>query len=144
MADGMFNSSGGGGGGGNYYDYSNNGRSNDPLPPEVLFPFIGFIVVVMAGIWLYNSNQLAEERELDRTVYVETSRTNFDSWQEGRTDEIVETSLWFEDGSSHRERGNGGDYHCKGGQFQTTQGATVTFCCSVVVGENPACLVIDG
>ena len=153
MADGMFggdSSGGGGGGGGGYSDYSSHhyasGRgSGGDMSPEGIAVVLFILVLVIGFAMFYQAvedskaaDAVAEERRLDRTVYVETSRANFDEWMGTRTGEFVEETLWFESGSSHFP--NSG-YHCKGGGYQTKAGVDITFCCSVVEGDNPLCII---
>lgn len=125
MADGMFDSGGGSDGGGGLI-----GGVLVELPWWLALP----LLVAFIAFSVYSCQQEEKERELDKTVYVETSRDNFDRWVQVQTYEVDETTLWFEEGSSHR-----GSYHCKGGQFRSGDKQT-TFCCSVEVNATPACM----
>jgi len=130
MSRGMFNSSGGGG--------SSSGRGVGLLI-ELPYPLniIAIVIVVVLAIVVVVAEM--DEREKDGTVYVATSRHNFDQWTASRGYAPKDGTLWFEDGSSHRQ-----SYHCKGGQFQQAKtGANVTFCCSVVADDNPPCVEIE-
>jgi len=136
----MFDS---GGGGGDYNDYSSGGGGGSMSGMDLLITLI--IIGALAGIlWIFQEARLSEERELDATVYINTATDNFETWLPRSGYEINRESFWLEEGSSHRERGNGGDYHCKGGQFNTLPPVrSITFCCSVIRGENPPCLEIS-
>jgi hypothetical protein len=134
MADGMFNSGGSGGNSSSTYIYSD---GSSRLPPGMTFTILGILVAILLVCYIVEQSNLQEERELDKTVYVETSKANFDTWLARRKDGINFETVWFEPGSSHRE-----NYHCKGGQYQTTEGATVTFCCSVEAHDQVPCMVI--
>lgn len=131
MSDGLFDSSSGGNF--TYIDVSS-GRDRGPDLPAWVLALIGLLILFFA-FWYIAS--LAEERKLDHSTYIETSRANFDNWEAPRQDHIRPGTLWFEEGSSHRD-----NYHCKGGQFLTGEGATVTFCCSVEPSASPACMAL--
>lgn len=135
MADGLFDSDSSSSSSTSFYDFSS-GRGT----PLTLGALVAIVVVALLVVGLFvalAASERAAERELDRTKYVEAASNNLDRWLGTRAYEIVPSSLWMEDGSSHRD-----NYHCKGGQFQTTDGQNVTYCCSVVPGDNPPCMVI--
>lgn len=134
MADGMFNSGGSDSSSSSTYIYSD---GSSRMPPGMAFTILGILVAILVVCFIVEQNNLEHERELDKTVYVQTSKDNFDTWRATRKDEIDFETVWFEPGSSHRE-----NYHCKGGQYQTAAGATVTFCCSVEAHDQVPCMVI--
>lgn len=136
MADGMFDS------GGDWGSDSGSYRGGG-VGVLVEVPLWAWCIILAAllGFWYWTETvrvaELARERELDRTVYAKSARTNFEVWSELRDEVIVPGTFWLEEGSSHQK-----NYHCKGGQYQTLL-TTVTFCCSVERGDRPLCRVIQ-
>ena len=129
MSDGLFNSSSS-----SYHHYSS---SDDG--PKTLGEFLVYLVILLMALGIVVCiNEIVEgaERQNDKTVYAVQASENLETWLEKQDYDVKEGTLWIESGSSHQD-----NYHCKGGQFQTNQGQTVTFCCSVVVSNTP-CMVI--
>jgi hypothetical protein len=148
MADGMFDSGGGssGGGGGGYSGgHHHHHGSGTPLSPGGAMILL---VLVLAYVsWkvydgVQDAKALEVERQLDKTVYVEVAEAHLDKWIESQGLDVIEGSVSIEPGSSHREGGDGSDYHCKGGQLRTVGGQGITFCCAVTE-VVPICLEIQ-
>jgi hypothetical protein len=137
MSDGMFDSGGDSGGSFFYWGSSSNGR---PRPGETAATLVlcGIMLAIIVAVVVYQQYAKEEERGLDHTTYVVSSSSNFERWNDTQKYEVSKDSLWFEPGSSHRE----GGYHCKGGQFKTAGGSTVSFCCSVDQHDPIPCVVI--
>jgi hypothetical protein len=136
MAGGLFDS----GGGGSSYSYTNFGGGSGNSSPQQTLITVAIFLVILGGVALYQHCELEHEQELDRGIYIETATANYITWLGAQKYKPLKGTFWLEDGSSHREVSER-DYHCKGGQFRLPN-RTVTFCCSVKVGEQPPCMEI--
>lgn len=134
MSHGMFDSSSSSG---DSFVYINSGGKGPKSFTEVMIMLAIFVTLVLICMGIDMCQEKAEQK-LDATTYVDTSRANFNRWIEQREIEYIPGSLWFEPGSSHRD-----NYHCKGGQFERTNGRNVTFCCSVTAEAAIPCMELD-